>query len=541
MKKLSMILTVLVIFGSSAIGHTSDECVVFEGIFEKSTRRSVAQFEHFRALDGEAILKVYNESEGPHAKKFSSATISINRKKVVRPWDFYKRKFFRFWYHGKKKSFHYSHFKQPDDVIEKTVELTKGQNSLEVMMHSWRGGKIKVEIVKPKFLASDDLDCDFISDDGDDNCPNDFNPDQADSDGDGIGDVCDNGDVYPNIVINEIDVGTGPYGPYGGIAVSPGGEFVYVSNYGDHTVSVIKIDGNIVIDTDPNQDGIQDITVGSFPIGVSVTPNGAYVYVSNYGDDSVSVIRTSDNTVIDTDPSTVETDPIPVGDGPSGISVTPDGAYVYVTNYRDKTVSVIDTSTYTVIDPIITMEAAPIGVSVTPNGVYAYVSNFLDHTVSVIRTWDNAVIDTDPNTVETDPIPVGNYPFGISVTPNGAYAYVSNYGDDSVSVIRTSDNTVIDTDPSTVETDPIPVGDGPFGISVTPNGAYAYVNNYHDNTVSVIRTSDNTLVDTDPNTVEIDPIPVGNQPYGGIAVSPDGNFVYVGNYGDGTVSVIGFE
>jgi YVTN family beta-propeller protein len=127
------------------------------------------------------------------------------------------------------------------------------------------------------------------------------------------------------------------------------------------------------------------------------------------------------------------------------------------------------------------------------------------------------------------------------VTPNGAYAYVSNYGDDSVSVIRTSDNTVIDTDPSTVEIDPILVGDGPFGISVTPNGAYAYVNNYHDNTVSVIRTSDNTLVDTDPNTVEIDPIPVGNQPYGGIAVSPDGNFVYVGNYGDGTVSVIGFE
>jgi len=208
MKKLSMILTVLVIFGSSAIGHTSDECVVFEGIFEMSTRRPVAQFEYFQALDGEAIVKVYDEAGNHHAKKVTSATISINGKKVIGSRDFCRKKYFRFWHFRKKKFFQYSHFKQQDDYIEKAAELTKGQNSLEVRLNSMRGGKIKVAIVKPKYLSSDDSDCDFISDDGDeslkssdrpctggntalcdDNCPNDFNPDQADSDGDGIGDV----------------------------------------------------------------------------------------------------------------------------------------------------------------------------------------------------------------------------------------------------------------------------------------------------------------------------------------------------------------
>ncbi len=227
MKKLSMILTVLFIFGSSAIGHTSDECVVFEGTFEMSTRRPVAQFEYFQALDGEAILKVYDEANGRHVHKVSSAMIAVNGKKVIRYSDFYKKRFVRFWRFWKKKFIHYPHFKQQDDYLEKTVKLTKGKNSLEVMMNGRRGEKIKVAIVKPKFLATDDSDCDFISDDGDengisfdnpctggsnalcdDNCPDDFNPDQADSDGDGIGDVCDVGnDTYPNIVVDTVDVG----------------------------------------------------------------------------------------------------------------------------------------------------------------------------------------------------------------------------------------------------------------------------------------------------------------------------------------------
>ena len=103
MKKLSMIFTVLIIFGSSGIGHTSDECVVFEGIFEKSTRGPVAQFEYFQALDGEAIVKVYNESENRRAKRFTNAIVYVNGKKIIRSRDFCKKKSFRFWNFRKKK------------------------------------------------------------------------------------------------------------------------------------------------------------------------------------------------------------------------------------------------------------------------------------------------------------------------------------------------------------------------------------------------------------------------------------------------------
>jgi len=84
---------------------------------------------------------------------------------------------------------------------------------------------------------------------------------------------------------------------------------------------------------------------------------------------------------------------------------------------------------------------------------------------------------------------------------------------------------------------------GAESIAVTPNGAHVYVNHPSVGTVSIIQTLDNSVIDADPTTDEIEPtIQVGNQPYGGgMAVSHDGKFVYVGNYSGNSVSVIGLE
>ncbi|MGA8181467.1 MAG: YncE family protein [Desulfobacterales bacterium] len=519
MKKLSMILTVLFIFGSSAIGHTSEKCILFEGTFEQSARRPVAQFEYFQALDGKAVLQVYTNKDRHHHPNVDSAMIAINGKKVVRSWDFYKKRFFRFWHFRKHKFYHSANVRQNNDIIEKTVELTTGRNSLEVMLEGRRGSKINVVIVGTKPLASKDSDGDLISDDGDesgistdnpctggntalcdDNCPNDFNPDQADSDGDKIGDVCDAGDTYPNTVIGTIPVGTKPYG---GIALSPDGQFAYATNYGDGTVSVIKTADKTVMDT---------ISVGPQPFGVAMSPNGDYAYVSNYGSNSISIIRTSDNSV---------EGPFPAGQGPFGISMTHDGMYAYVNDYGTGTVSVLDTSDNSIADTI-TVANGPFGIAVAPDDKHVYVCNFGSDTVSVIQTSDNSV---------TQSIQVGDGPSGVAVTPNGRYAYVTNFFENSVSVIQTSDDPEGNTVFATIR-DVGNAGNWIDGVAVTPNGAFVYVNNYTDNTVSVIRTYDNSVIDT---------INVGTKPHGGIAVSPDGNFVYVGNYTDGTVSIIGYE
>jgi YVTN family beta-propeller protein len=282
------------------------------------------------------------------------------------------------------------------------------------------------------------------------------------------------------------------------VAITPNGAYVYVTNLYGNSVSVINTATNTVTTTIP---------VGINPYFAAVTPNGAYVYVTNSGGNSVSVISTATNTVTAT---------IPVGPDPFGVAVTPNGAYVYVTNYGGYTVSVISTATNTVTGTV-NVGFGPIAVAVTPNGAYAYVTNFLgdsggnsESTVSVINTATNTVTTT---------IPVGINPFSVAVTLNGAYVYVANSGDRSVSVISTTTNTVTET---------LNVGDTPTDVTVTPNGAYAYVTNLNGNSVSVINTATNTVTAT---------LPFGIKP-GFMAVTPNGAYAYVTFWGNNSVSMM---
>ena len=63
---------------------------------------------------------------------------------------------------------------------------------------------------------------------------------------------------------------------------------------------------------------------------------------------------------------------------------------------------------------------------------FAYITNETDGTVSVINTATNTVVDT---------VPVGNTPYGVAVTPDGAFVYVTT-SPSSVSVISAASNTV---------------------------------------------------------------------------------------------------
>lgn len=86
------------------------------------------------------------------------------------------------------------------------------------------------------------------------------------------------------------------------------------------------------------------------PYGLAVSPDLERLYVSNEGDDSVSVID------VDPDNATflTETKRIPVGDAPRGISVQPNGEGIYVCNFLANSISIIDPIFNTVRKTLIT-------------------------------------------------------------------------------------------------------------------------------------------------------------------------------------------
>ena len=156
----------------------------------------------------------------------------------------------------------------------------------------------------------------------------------------------------------------------------------------------------------------------------------------------------------------------------------------------------------------IPLEGYPLGVAFTPDGDFAYVSQYLSSVVSVIDTRTLKVVATTP---------VGLNPGNIAITPDGGFAYVLSIGSSPVSVIDTESNTVVAT---------IDVSTGSLSIAITPDGDFAYVRDAGDDNVSVVDTKTNAVVAE---------IPLAGGP-SGIAITPDGKFVLVEDSAD--ISVI---
>ncbi len=180
------------------------------------------------------------------------------------------------------------------------------------------------------------------------------------------------------------------------------GPYAYITNSGDNTVSVIDTATNKVTAIVP---------VGNYPMGVAVTLDGKKVYVTNFFGRTISVIDATKNKVTAT---------IPLGNSPRGVAVSPDGKRVYVPhpevgNPSNNTILIIDTATNEVEATVLVGEV-PFGVAVTLDGKKVYVTNLYDKTVSVIDTTKNKVTAT---------IPVGNAPHGVAISPDGKKVYVT--------------------------------------------------------------------------------------------------------------------
>lgn len=224
------------------------------------------------------------------------------------------------------------------------------------------------------------------------------------------------------------------------------------------------IDGGLiaVIDADGGT-----VTTIAGPDGHVITdlvaaPDGNWVYAGlsrrstyyQYDAGSIGVIDTATNALIHT---------VDLVSSPDTINVSLDGSMVYTTHYDHKLVSAVDLDSY-LVTPI-ALGDSPLGVSITPDGLQVYVTN--RSSLSVIDTVTN----------EVAPVAVGDLPRSVRISPDGKRAYVCNFGDGTVSLIDTIAQCVTDT---------IEVGGHPEALAVSPDGHHLYAGDYWSGTVTVL-------------------------------------------------------
>ena len=174
---------------------------------------------------------------------------------------------------------------------------------------------------------------------------------------------------------------------------------------------------------------------------------------------------------------------------------------------------IINLATNTVTGSITSGINNPGGLSISPSGTYAYLTNYYGENAVIINIATNTV---------TGAITSGfSSPQGVSFSPSGAYAYVANFDSNNVVIINTATNTVTGSITTGLNT--------PYGVSISPSGTYAYVTNYAENSISIINTASNTVTGS---------ITAGIAYPKAVAISPSGTYAYVYNQKNNNVVII---
>jgi len=168
--------------------------------------------------------------------------------------------------------------------------------------------------------------------------------------------------------------------------------------------------------------------------------DGATLFTTNIGSDSVSVIRR--DAAGEWQQTLVE-----VGAGPEGLDLSPDERELWVAHSRDGGVSVIDTKSAKVVRTFDAGTRRSNRLKFTRDGQLVLVSD--------LGAGELVVIDAVRRSVLTR-LPIGHGPTGILVAPDGRRAYVACSGDDRVAIVDLKSMAVVGT---------IATGKGPDGMA----------------------------------------------------------------------------
>ncbi len=281
------------------------------------------------------------------------------------------------------------------------------------------------------------------------------------------------------------------------------------------------------------------------PVNLAITPDGRLAIVANsvnHVQEGTGWKAVPDNKlyVIDlttSPPSHIAT--VEVGKQPSGLDINRAGNLALVTNRADNSISVLSIQGKEVkLVDTVPMGEQVAAVAFTPDGKRALAAKFPGHKAALLE------VDGQKVTYTKYDMMVGLWPYNIGVTPDGRLGITANNGNSGAADGQVDTVSIIDleaTPPRVI--DQVVVGDGPEGFAISPTGeiavaillrgsdaakkAWFYKRN---GSVAVLKIDGKKVT-------KVGEVEVGRLPEGAV-FSPDGKYLYIGNFLDRDVSIL---
>jgi 6-phosphogluconolactonase (cycloisomerase 2 family) len=279
--------------------------------------------------------------------------------------------------------------------------------------------------------------------------------------------------------------------PYA-LTLDPGGQYLYVANSKSGGVSTYGIGagGVLTLDVSTASTG----AASNRPFGLALDPSGPYLYAcSDDNPNGTLEAYALTGGVLTPASGLLATSTYPSGNIPYQIAVDPAQALIFAANYFDSTMTGYSIGAGGLLTPVTGSPFAfqggvgvnqPYGLAIYPARSTLYVTDALFGTVTQYSYTVGGAI------TQRTSYQVGIAPNGLTIDPTGSFLYVSNSGDGTVSAFTVNaDGTLVGVtgSPFVSTTTNIPSSSTPTTVRVEPSGQFAYVANGDDGTLTIFR------------------------------------------------------
>ena len=257
-----------------------------------------------------------------------------------------------------------------------------------------------------------------------------------------------------------------------------------------------------IIDLDQKKPTLIDtVEVGRQPSGIAISSSGKFALIANRADKSISVISINEKEV-----KLIQT--VPVDDEVAAVSITPDEQRALIVKNSTNKIGVLAiTGTHVTYDSSYDMPVGqfPYNIDISPDGAFAIVAHTGNNGYSDGHADPLVVIrlNSGPRPFVENYVTAGDAPEGFAISPRGDIAIALLLGGDSVLPTdhwahqKPGEIVVFKTDDGNLHPiQRINITGLPEGIAFSPDGDYVYVSSFREKVLRVYHVKEQRLVDT---------------------------------------------